>query len=137
MISSRNGSAAPVAVVSGRARAAARETMPRIPVQATRKMCDQGGMGSRALRLGLRARGTQAAIGTQTRRTAMAVALTTAPCQSRLQSSSAGIDCRSVASWRPMRMKMTPFSRKIRRSHTARAWMRVTGATMALKCWRR
>ena len=79
MISSRKGNAAPDAVVSGSPRAAARETIPRMPVQATRNTTGHGGIGSRRRSAGLSARGITAASGTQTSRITTATALITAP----------------------------------------------------------
>ena len=48
MISARNGNGAPDAVVTGRARAAASETMPRIPIHDNSSTHGHGGIGSRA-----------------------------------------------------------------------------------------
>ena len=67
------------AVASGSASAAARVTMPRMPVQPMRKMFGQGGSGSRVRSVRLTQRGISAASGTQPRRTRMAVRLMIAP----------------------------------------------------------
>jgi hypothetical protein len=79
MISSRKGNGAPDAVVSGSPKAAARDTIPRMPVQATTNTTGHGGSGSRRRSAGLTARGITAASGTQTSRIAIATALITAP----------------------------------------------------------
>src|SRR5207249_12070274 len=75
----RTGNGAPLAVVTGRANAAASVTIPRMPVHATSITWDQGGIGSRARNAGLTSLGSTAANGTHPKRTPMAVALTKAP----------------------------------------------------------
>ena len=53
----RPGNGSPDSVVSGTANAAASETTPRIPAQATMKTCDSVGAVSRALIRGKSIRG--------------------------------------------------------------------------------
>jgi hypothetical protein len=77
------GKGVPATVASGRASAAVKETIPRMPVQPMMSRCDQGGIGSRARNAGLTERGTQAATGTYIRRATMAVKLTSAPIRVR------------------------------------------------------
>ena len=111
---SRPGNGAPDAVWKGRARAAASEITPRIPVQAMTETLRHEGAGSRSLRLRLTQRGTYVAGKTQI----------IGPLQ---PSGSPGSRRAELASrklvevvdhydrsWSPMRIKIRPFNRKVR-----------------------
>ena len=132
IISARNGNGTPVLVATGNANAAARVTIPRMPVQEMRNRPDHGGMGSRARNFALNHRGMRAANGTHRSRTRIAVALTQAPAMSTGPNWPGGTESRNAPNCRPIRIKMTPFKIKIRRSHTARACNLVAGDTAPL-----
>ena len=136
MISDRKGKGAPEPVVSGSAKAAAKVTMPRMPVQEMRNSPFHGGMGSRARKEALSHRGIRAARGTQRNRTTIAVALTMRPANRTEPYCPAGTASRRAPSCRPIKIKITPLRIKITSSHTARACRRVAGATAPLKYWR-
>ncbi len=129
--SARYGSGDPSADANGRARAAASETMPRSPVHAIRAIDPRGGIGSRARTLGTK-RGTIVAKGTHTSRVTIAAPAISSPWTARRGSSPAGTASVRAGSESPMRIKMTPFSTKMRRSQTALPCNRVAGLTLRL-----
>ncbi len=65
------GNGWPLAKVRGKAKAAASDTTPRMPLQATTEIACQGGIGSRARSRLLNKRGNQVAGKTQTGRMSM------------------------------------------------------------------
>jgi len=75
----RSGKGRPSPNVIGNASAAAKETTPRIPLQATTSMWRQGGIGSRCRNRWLSKRGNQVAGKTHMGRTRITTALITAP----------------------------------------------------------
>ena len=132
IISERNGNGTPVLVATGSANAAARVTIPRMPVHEIRNRADHGGIGSRARKVGLNHLGMRAANGTHRKRTRIAVALTQAPAMSTGPNRPGATESRNEPYCRPIRIKITPFKIKIRRSHTARACNLVAGDTAPL-----
>ena len=128
---------APVAVTSGRASAAASDTIPRMLVQEIMKIAANGGIGSRARIAGLSQRGSAVARGTQTRRTRITSAAITSPLPPTVSRASVAEPSIRSPNSAPSSRKTSELSPKRNRSQTARACTREAGATTVEKCCRR
>src|SRR5215472_7087358 len=114
--------------VAGRAKAAARETTPRMPVHATTNTWRARGAVSfwrkRRVRI---SQETLAPGKTHASRSRIRRKLKIAPLHNSVVRRYSWIEARMEGSWSPIRTKTKPFRTKFNDSHTDHAWMRTEG----------